>query len=62
MTLLKELYFKQLDKFKNNPKLAYEIFKSGEKLRDRSLNRYKTAAMSMVANTMLNHDEVYMKR
>jgi len=62
LTLLKELYFKQLDEFKKNPKLAYEIFKSGEKPRDRSLNRYKTAAMSMVANTMLNHDEAYMKR
>lgn len=62
LTLLKELYFKQLDKFKKNPKLAYEIFKSGEKPRDRTLNRYKTAAMSMVANTMLNHDEAYMKR
>ena len=62
LILLKKLYFQQLDKFKKNPKLAYEIFKSGEKPRDRSLNRYKTAAMSMVANTMLNHDEAYMKR
>ena len=62
LDLLKELYFQQLDKFRKNPKLAYEIFKSGEKPRDRSLNRYKTAAMAMVANTLLNHDEAYMKR
>ena len=62
LDLLKELYFQQLDKFRKNPKLAYEIFRSGEKPRDRSLNRYKTAAMVMVANTLLNHDEVYMKR
>ena len=62
LTILKELYFQQLDKFKKNPKLAYDIFKSGEKPRDRSLNRYKTAALSMVANTLLNHDETYMKR
>ena len=44
LNILKELYFQQLDKFKKNPKLAYDIFKSGEKPRDRSLNRYKTAA------------------
>jgi len=62
LELLKELYFKQLDKFRKKPNLAYEIFRSGEKPRDRSLNRYKTAAMTMVANTLLNHDEVYMKR
>ena len=62
LDLLKELYFQQLDKFRKNPNLAYEIFRSGEKPRDRSLNRYKTAAMAMVANTLLNHDEVYMKR
>ena len=62
LDLLKELYFQQLDKFRKNPKLAYEIFRSGEKPRDKSLNRYKTAAMAMVANTLLNHDEVYMKR
>jgi hypothetical protein len=60
--LLKKLYDEQLKKFKQNPKLAYNIFKNGKKPRDKSLNLYKTAALSMVANVMLNHDEVYMKR
>ena len=40
----------------------YYIFKNGKKPRDKSLNLYKTAALSMVANVMLNHDEVYIKR
>ena len=60
--LLKNLYDQQLKKFKQNPKLAYNIFKNGKKPRDKTLNLYKTAALSMVANVMLNHDEVYMKR
>ena len=60
--LLKKLYDEQLKKFKQNPKLAYNIFKNGKKPRDKTLNLYKTAALSMVANVMLNHDEVYMKR
>jgi hypothetical protein len=60
--LLKNLYNEQLKKFKQNPKLAYNIFKNGKKPRDKTLNLYKTAALSMVANVMLNHDEVYMKR
>ncbi len=60
--LLKNLYNEQLKKFKQNPKLAYNIFKNGKKPRDKSLNLYKTAALSMVANVMLNHDEVYMRR
>ena len=60
--LLKNLYDQQLEKFKQSPKLAYNIFKNGKKPRDKSLNLYKTAALSMVANVMLNHDEVYIKR
>ena len=60
--LLRKLYDEQLKKFKQNPKLAYNIFKNGKKPRDKTLNLYKTAALSMVANVMLNHDEVYMKR
>ena len=60
--LLKNLYDEQLKKFKQSPKLAYNIFKNGKKPRDKTLNLYKTAALSMVANVMLNHDEVYMRR
>ena len=60
--LLKNLYDQQLKKFKQSPKLAYNIFKNGKKPRDKTLNLYKTAALSMVTNVMLNHDEVYMRR
>ena len=45
-----------------NTKLADQIFKNGRKKRNRSLDKYKTAALTLVANTMLNHDEAYIKR
>ena len=34
----------------------------GEKILDNSLDKTKTAALTMVTNTLLNHDETYTKR
>ena len=62
LQILKEFYDNQYKKFKSNPKLADQIFKNGRKKRNRSLDKYKTAALTLVANTMLNHDEAYIKR
>ena len=62
LQILKEFYDNQYKKFKSNPKLADQIFKNGRKKRNRSLDKYKTAALTLVANTMLNHDEAYLKR
>ena len=62
LSLLKNFYDTQLEKFKNNPRLADDIFKNGRKKPNPKLNKLKTAALSLVANTMLNHDEVYLKR
>jgi hypothetical protein len=42
--------------------MTNQILKVGDKKFDRSLNKYKTAALTMVSNTILNHDETYLKR
>jgi len=60
--ILKELYQKQSERFRQKPKEASELLSVGQKNIDKSLDKAKTAALTMVANTMLNHDEAYMKR
>ncbi len=60
--LLKELFENQAEYFKNSPKEALKYVTVGNKVFDNSLNTYKTAAMTVVANTLLNHDEAYTKR
>jgi len=61
-SILKQLYETQLKRFEANPKEASELLKVGKKQLFKSLNNNKTAALTMVANTILNHDETYMKR
>ncbi|NHF60985.1 DUF1553 domain-containing protein [Flavobacteriaceae bacterium TP-CH-4] len=60
--ILKELYERQSERFIAFPKEANELLTVGKKPMDRALNPSKTAALTMVANTILNHDETYMKR
>ena len=60
--IFKEFYDTQEERFKENPKEAYKLLSVGEKQFDKSMDKNKTAALTMVANTMLNHDEAYMKR
>ncbi len=62
LNLLTKLYESQLKFYKSNPKLTSQILKVGDKKFDKSLNKYKTAALTMVSNTILNHDETYLKR
>ena len=62
LSVLKELYETQLDKFKKNPRETKALLSVGEKPLQPSLINNKTAALTMVANTILNHDEAYMKR
>ena len=62
LELLNELYESQLKFYKSNPEMTNQILKVGDKKFDRSLNKYKTAALTMVSNTILNHDETYLKR
>ncbi|WP_425234237.1 DUF1553 domain-containing protein [Ulvibacterium sp.] len=60
--ILKELFEAQSKKYKAHPKEALELLSVGRKKLDDSLDKNKTAALTMVANTILNHDEAYMKR
>lgn len=60
--ILKKLYETQLKRFEANPTEAKELLKVGKKQLDKSLENTKTAALTVVANTILNHDETYMKR
>ena len=56
---INEFYKIQYAKYKKNPKLADQIFKMEEKADLRLM--FKTAALTLAANTILNHDEVYLK-
>lgn len=60
--ILKELYEQQAIRFTKNPKESMELLSVGKRQLDNSLDKNKTAALTIVANTMLNHDETYMKR
>lgn len=61
-TIFKEIFKEQRNRFKESPKEASELLSVGKKQLDNDLDPTKTAALTMVANTMLNHDEAYMKR
>jgi len=61
-TILKGLFETQSERFDKNPKEALDLLSVGNKEIDKSLNFKTTAALTMVANTILNHDETYMKR
>lgn len=61
-SILKQLYESQIKRFESKPEEAKELLKVGKKQLDKSLNNSKTAALTVVANTILNHDETYMKR
>ena len=60
--ILKELYSSQLKYYKSKPSEAYKLVNVGETPYNRGLSLSKTAAMTLVANTLLNHNETYTKR
>ncbi|MCW5515844.1 DUF1553 domain-containing protein [Muriicola sp. Z0-33] len=60
--ILIDLYQSQARRFKEHPKEAKAFLAIGEKKVDQRLNNDKTAALAIVANTILNHDDAYMKR
>lgn len=62
LEILVDLYNNQYDFFRNNRDKAYQIISVGEKPRDKNIYSVKTAAMTMVANTLLNHNETYTRR
>ncbi len=62
LSILKAFYEQQSKRFAADPKQISELLSVGRKQMDRSLSKPRTAALTMVANTILNHDETYMKR
>lgn len=61
-TIFKEIFEEQQRRFKKAPNEAKELLSVGQRQLEDDLDKTKTAALTMVANTMLNHDEAYMKR
>lgn len=62
MEVLNNLYEKEKARFTKNPKAAKEVLSIGKHPLDRTVNRTNTAALAVVANIILNHDEAYMRR
>jgi len=62
ITLLSELFEKEKARFQQSPKAARAVLKVGKFPLDKTVNRTTTAALAVVANTILNHDEAYMRR
>ncbi len=59
---MKEQYSSAYRHFQENPNLADSLLAVGEMPFDKELDKNKTAALAMVANTIFNFDETYMKR
>ena len=59
---LAEYYENELERFQKNGAQAEEILTEGKHARNEFLDPAKTAAFTMVANTLMNFDEFYMKR
>jgi hypothetical protein len=57
-----DLYDSQVTRFEQNTKDVDDLMAVGEYPLDPDLNKVKTAALTVVASTMINHDEAYMKR
>lgn len=62
LQLLLQLYEQQKNKFEDYPAEVKKLLSVGESVADNSLDMTKTAALTIVTNTLLNHDEAYTKR
>jgi len=60
--ILRKLFQQQAKRFEQKPQEVSELLSVGKKELETALNTPKTAALTIVANTMLNHDEAYIKR
>jgi len=61
-SLFAEQYAYSYNRYKENPDDAEKLLQVGEYPADPKLDKIQTAALAMVANTMMNFDEAYMKR
>jgi hypothetical protein len=62
INVLVELFENQYEYFLQNRNKAYQILSVGEKPRDQNIFSVKAAAMTMVANTLINHNETFTRR
>jgi hypothetical protein len=62
LTILLELYDNRHDYYASHIAEANELIAVGEYAKPKFLNPSKTAAMAVVASTIINHNEAYMKR
>ena len=62
MKLMNQQYQLAINKYQNQPEAADALLAIGEHPFDESLDRTRTAALAIVANSMMNFDEAYMKR
>ena len=60
--LLQRQYRLAFAKYKQEPSAADSLLQIGEYPFDKKLDKIETAALAMVANTVMNFDEAYMKR
>ena len=62
LALLSELFESEKARFTEQPADIDSLFTVGDRLPDPTLDPTRTAALAMVAQVMLNHDEAYTKR
>ncbi len=60
--LMNQQYQLAIAKYQNQPDAANALLAIGEYPFDKSLDKTRTAALAIVANSMMNFDEAYMKR
>jgi hypothetical protein len=62
LTILLDLYNEELTDFTKNTKKAAELLTEGEFEHAKDLNTNELAACTVVANTLMNFDEFFIKR
>ncbi len=62
MNIMKDQYRANLEYFRQNTGAADSLLSIGDRPWDSTLDKQRIAAMSMVASTIFNYDDYYMKR
>jgi len=62
LEIFTDMYEDELEKYSAEPEAAKQLLNVGEYPRDQKLDLSKTAALAVVANAMMNHDEFYTLR
>ena len=62
LALMQEFYSKEMDTFSLQPDLALEYLGNGAAERNEDLDSIATAALAVVANSLMNTDESYTRR